>query len=242
MYLIYWRLNHLKESNKTRSLVLLGGILLGTVVGTTATVIRYVRHEIHRRGYPAWNECDCDFKTQQTIFQVWHSRLNQRGETIVAQEWGIYLVHPPHWIRRTLHYSAQVLAVLNPYRRYVERVTLTPQQSYQFAAILHASSTNEDLPEPLYEDETYVTWRREVLHFPSYLFDASLSRLYPVNVSAEQARSIEGLPALWDHTSNLPLPTEGTLLHTPEGTRVDYIGWAPTQITYCTARVKSTLI
>lgn len=213
--------------------------MLGALAGTTTALILYVRQESTRRGYPTWDECECDFKLQQTIFQVWHSRLSQRGETIVAQEWGLYLLHLPHWLRRLLHHSAQTIAILNPRRRYIERVTLTPQQSYQFAAILHTSTTNEDLPEPLYEDEAFVTWRREILHFPTYLFDACISRLYPVNVAPEQLHTLEGLPALWDTSSNLPLPTAGTLLKTPEGTRVDCIGWSPTQITYCTARVKS---
>ncbi|GCE17736.1 hypothetical protein [Dictyobacter kobayashii] len=52
-----------------------------------------------------------------------------------------------------------------------------------------------------------MIWRREVLHFPRYLFDACLRRLYPVNVSSERLTREEGLPALWDPTSNLPLPT-----------------------------------
>ncbi|BCL83023.1 hypothetical protein ccbrp13_54880 [Ktedonobacteria bacterium brp13] len=231
----------MNESIKIPSTLILGGAVLGALTGTTAALVSYVRRETIRRGYPAWEECNCDFKTQQTIFQVWHSRLSQRGETIVTQEWGLYLVHLPRWLRRTLHHAAQTIAVLNLRNRYVERVTLTPQQSYQFAAILHASTTNEDLPEPIYADDTFVTWRREILHYPTYLFDACLSRLYPVNVAPEQVHTLEGLPALWDTASNLPLPTEGTLLNTPEGTRIDRIGWSPTQITYCTARVKTSI-
>jgi hypothetical protein len=215
---------------------ILASITLGTVAGATSMLIRHVRHEIQRRGYPAWDECRCDFKTQPTIFQVWHSRHEQRGETIIAQEWGTYLVQPPIWLRRFLHSSTQILATLNPLGYYIERVTLSPQQSYQFAAILHASTTNEDLPEPMFQEETYVVWRREILHFPSYLFDACLRRLYPVNMPLSKVEHIEGLPALWDPTNNLPLPNDGPLLETPVGTRIDCIGWAPAQISYCTVR------
>ena len=223
-------------STNKRNLLIVSGALIGTVAGAASLLGRYVQREIQRRGYPTWRECQCDFKTQDTIFQVWHSRHEQRGETIIAQEWGTYLVHPPTWLRALLHHSTQVLAVLNPFGHYIERVTLSPQQSYQFAAILHASATNEDLPEPTFKDDLYVIWRREVLHFPRYLFDAYLRRLYPVNVSSERLTQEESLPALWDPTSNLPLPNEGPLLETPVGTRIDCIGWAPAQISYCTMR------
>ncbi|GCE03951.1 hypothetical protein KDAU_12800 [Dictyobacter aurantiacus] len=226
----------MKVSTNKQQLFIIAGALIGTVAGATSLLVHYVRQEIERRGYPSWHECRCEFKTQETIFQVWHSHHEQRGETIIAQEWGTYLVKPPLWLRSFLHYATQTLAVLNPFGRYIERVTLSPQQSYQFAAILHASTTNEDLPEPTYQDDLYVIWRREVLHFPRYLFDAYLRRLYPVNVPEDRLTQEEGLPALWDPASNLPLPNEGSLLETPVGTRIDCIGWAPAQISYCTAR------
>ncbi|WP_126549372.1 hypothetical protein [Dictyobacter kobayashii] len=112
-------------STNKGSLLIISGTVVGAVAGTTSLLVRYVRQEIQRRGYPSWQECHCDFKTQKTIFQVWHSRHEQRGETIIAQEWGTYLVHPPTWIRYLLHHSTQTLAVLNPLGRYIERVTLT---------------------------------------------------------------------------------------------------------------------
>ncbi|GCE25598.1 hypothetical protein KDA_10820 [Dictyobacter alpinus] len=212
------------------------GTALGVVTGTTSLLVSYIRREIARRGYPSWEECRCDFKTQETIFQVWHSHHEQRGETIISQEWGVYLVHLATPLRKLLHHSTQALAILNPLHRYIERVTLSPQQSYQFAGILHASTTNEDLPEPTFQDDSYVVWRREILHVPHHLFDACLRRLYPVNLPPSRISSVEALPALWDHASNLPLPNEGTLLETPVGTRIDCIGWAAAQISYCTAR------
>lgn len=226
----------MKLSTKKRSLLILSSATFGTLAGTTFALIRYVNREINRRGYPSWDECRCDFKTQQTIFQVWHSHHKQRGETIIAQEWGIYLVRPPIWLRHFLHSSTQILAALNPLGYYLERVTLSPQQSYQFAAILHASATNEDLPEPMFQEKSYIIWRREILHFPSYLFDACLRRLYPVNLTLDRVEDIQGLPVLWDSINNLPLPNDGPLLETPVGTRIDCIGWAPAQISYCTAR------
>lgn len=226
----------MKVSTNKQQLFIIAGALIGTVAGAASLLVRYVQQEVEHRGYPSWHECRCDFKTQETIFQVWHSHHEQRGETIIAQEWGTYLVKPPTWLRSSLHYTTQALAVLNPFGRYIERVTLSPQQSYQFAAILHASATNEELPEPAIKDDLYIIWRREILHFPRYLFDAYLRRLYPVNISAERLAREEGLPALWDPTSNLPLPNEGSLLETPVGTRIDCIGWAPAQISYCTAR------
>ena len=226
----------MKVSTNKRSLLLVTGTTLSVATGATSLLIRYVRREIQRRGYPGWEECQCDFKNQETIFQVWHSRHEQRGETIVSQEWGTYLVHPPTWLRQLLHHSTQALAVINPLDRYIERVTLSPQQSYQFAGILHASTTNEDLPEPDFQNESYVVWRREILHVPRYLFDACLRRLYPVNLPPARVSDVEALPVLWDPANNLPLPNEGPLLDTPVGTRIDCIGWAPAQIAYCTVR------
>lgn len=226
----------MEASKNKRSLTVVTGTTLGMLAGATTLLARYVLQEIERRGYPSWDECQCDFKTQTSVFQVWHSRHEQRGETIIAQEWGIYLVRLPLWLRHFLHHAAQWVATLNPLDRYLERVTLTPQQSYQFAAILHASSTNEDLPEPTYQEDAYIIWRREIVHFPRSLFDACLRRLYPVNLPAERIHGLEGLPVLWDPTTNLPLPNGGPLLSTPIGTRIDYIGWTPAQISYCTAR------
>lgn len=228
----------MKESTRASRYIILTSVTIGAVASIAARQLHHVYQEIRRRGYPSWEECNCDFKTQETIFQVWHGHIEQRGETIVAQERGLYLVHPPQWLRHFLHHSAQIITVLNPGRHYIERITLSPQQSYQFASILHANTTNEDLPEPTFAEEAYVTWRREVLHFPRSFLDKNLSRLYPVHVPLEKLPHVESLPALWDPVSNLPLPTEGTLLSTPVGTRIDCIGWSPTQITYCTARLK----
>ena len=217
--------------------LLFGGIFLSAATAATIRFVHFIRHEIVRRGYPAWHECHCDYKQQPIIFQVWHNETAQQGETVVSHEWGIYLVHLPQWIRRILHYTAQTFAILNPSGRYLERILLTPQESYQFALLLHARTTNEDIPEPPPEERPYVVWRREILHSPRYIFDANIRRLYPAYISRLQSERAEALPILWDHAHNLPLPTEGTLLETPIGTRVDLIGWANAQISYCTARI-----
>ncbi len=228
----------MKGSAMTRGTTLLTGAIFVVTSGTIVGLISYAHREIQRRGYPGWEECRCDFKVQPTIFQVWHSRHKQRGETIVAQEWGFYLVSPPQWLRQFLHHSTQFITAIKPDGRHVERVTLSPQESYQFASILHASTTNEDLPELPPEERAYITWRREVLHLPRYFFDPYLKRLYPAHIAVDQVARTEGLPALWDPFSNLPLPTEGTLLEVPDGTRIDCIGWSPSQISYCTARLE----
>lgn len=230
----------MKESTRTRSMIVFSGVALGTTAGVIVTLVRYVRQEVQRRGYPSWEECRCDFKAQSTIFQVWHARNEQRGETIVSQEWGIYLVRPTQWLRRFLHHSAQTIATLNPYNRYVERITLSPQEAYLLAAMLHASVSNEDPDEEF--TSSYIVWRREVLHFPRYFFDACVRRIYPAHVSPERFAQAEALPALWDPRSSLPLPTEGQLLDTPVGTRIDCIGWSPAQISYCTARLKANVL
>jgi hypothetical protein len=216
---------------------MLSATALGVTTSALAALLRYTRQEIQRRGYPSWEDCRCDFKSQNTIFQVWYGQHKQQGETIISQEWGLYLVRPPQWLRRLLHHSTQFIAALKPYGRYLERVTLSPQESYQFASILHARTINEDLPDELPDERSYVTWRREVLHFPRYLFDAFLRRLYPTHIAPDKFAEADGLPALWDSVSDLPLPTEGTLLEVPEGTRIDCIGWSPSQISYCTARL-----
>ncbi len=230
----------MRGTTRVRNTVFATGLALGAVAGAAASLGSYVRREIKRRGYPTWEDCQCDFKTKQTVFQVWHSHHEQRGETVVAQEWGSYVSNPAPWLRRLLHYSAQVLATLNPRGRYVERVTLSPQKAPRFVALLHSSPSNEELPgEATPEEESHIVWRREILHVPRHTFDPYLYRLYPAPIPAERVDDLHALPTLWDPHSNLPLPTEGALLATPLGTRIDYVGWAASQISYCTARLST---
>ncbi len=225
---------------RPRTTLITTGLLLGAGVtaGVLTVLTRYVQQEIRRRGYPSWDECQCELKTQPTIFQVWHSRHKQRGETIVTHEWGVYLTRPAQWHRRFLHRSAQVLATLNPFGRHVEHIALRPQEARQYAALLHAGSSGEETDENEPPETPYVAWRSEVLHFPRYLFDACTRRLYPAHIGRERLAQAQSLPAIWDPHSNLPLPLDGPLQRTPLGTRIDCIGWTPAQISYCTARIK----
>ncbi|GCE11488.1 hypothetical protein [Tengunoibacter tsumagoiensis] len=227
----------MKETTPTRSTLLLTGLALGTGMALLTALVTTIRQEIRHRGYPSWEECQCDFKVSKTIFQVWQSSNEQRGETIVSEEWGVYLVKPAQWLRRLMHYSAQVIATLNPRQRYLERVTLSPQEAYLLAAMLHANVSNEDLSDEYTSEPSYVIWRREVLHFPKHLFDSCIRRLYPVQISPERLHQAQGLPVLWDPQTSLPLATESNLLNAPLGTRIDCVGWSPAQITYCTARL-----
>lgn len=222
----------MKETLRSRNIILVATALSATA-GIATALGSYVRHEMKRRGYPSWQECRCDFKAKRAVFQVWYSRHERQGETIVAHEWGAYLPDLSPWLRRFLHYGSQVCATLNPRGRYVERVALSPQEALQFALLLHAVSSVEELP----EGSGQIVWRREVLHVPRHLFDAYILRLYPVHVSAERREQMQSLPALWDPHSDLPLPSQGLLLELPVGTRIDYIGWTPSQISYCTARL-----
>jgi hypothetical protein len=222
---------------------LIRGLALGATAGALFLFAEYIRGEIQRRGYPTWQECQCEYKHQQVIFQVWHSRHEQQGETIVSQEWGTYLIDPPSAIRRLLHHGSQYLAVLNPRGRYVERVALSPQQAQHFTSLLralYADGTDQDeVSKDLVSTQVdHVVWRREILHFPSYIFDVCLRRLYPVHLSQERAAQAQSLPALWDPHRNLPLTTEGPLLNLGIGTRIDCIGWNASQISYCTARLE----
>ncbi len=223
-----------KEHTATRNIFTLtwAGFLAGATAGTLTTLGRYVRHEVRRRGYPSWESCRCNFKSQPIIFQVWHSRHEQRGETIFAEEWGLRLADPPHWLRRLYHHSSQILATLNPGGNYVQRVALSPQEARQLAFLLRSSTSEEETPPP----STHIVWRREVLYAPRHFFDKCIRRLYPAHIPQERIATAQPLPALWDPQSNLPLPTEGELLDTPIGTRIDYIGWTPSQISYCTVR------
>ncbi len=230
----------MKEMDSMRSTFVVTGLAVGGIAALT-TLGGYVRREIRRRGYPSWETCRCDFKHKQNIYQVWFSRHERRGETVVAEERGIYLVNPAQWLRHLLHSSSQVLAVLNPRSRYLERVLLSPQEARHFAVLLRTGN-GEDLDVTPEQETGHIVWRREILHVPRYLFDTYIRRLYPTPVSQEQIERNPydpSLPALWDPHTDLPLPTEGALLHTPNGTRVDYIGWTPSQISYCTARIKS---
>jgi hypothetical protein len=230
----------MKEMDSLRSTFVVTGLTVGGIAALAA-LGGYVRREIQRRGYPSWDACRCDFKHKQNIYQVWFSRHERRGETVVAEERGIYLVNPALWLRRLLHSSAQVIAILNPRSRYLERVMLSPQEARQFAVLLRTGN-GEDQESASEQETGQIVWRREILHVPRYLFDTYIRRLYPTPVSQEQIERNPydpSLPALWDPHTDLPLPTEGALLQTPNGTRVDYIGWTPSQISYCTARLKS---
>lgn len=230
----------MKEMDSLRSTFVVTSLAVGGIAALAA-LGGYVRREIQRRGYPSWEACRCDFKYKQNIYQVWFSRHERRGETVVAEERGIYLVNPALWLRRLLHSGSQVIAILNPRSRYLERVLLSPQEARQFAVLLRTGN-GEDLDAAPEQETGQIVWRREILHVPRYLFDTYIRRLYPTPVSQEQIERNPydpSLPALWDPHTDLPLPTEGALLHTPNGTRVDYIGWTPSQISYCTARLKS---
>ncbi|GHO54357.1 hypothetical protein [Ktedonobacter robiniae] len=222
-----------------RSNLLLTGLALGATAMAT-TLVGYVRREVQRRGYPSWEECQCDFKAKQAFFQVFHSRHQWRGATIVTQEWGAHLVNPAPWLRRLLHHGSQALAVLNMGNHYVERVTLSPQEAHQFVYAIQGKSMGEqdDESQEIMEKRQLI-WRREVLHVPSHPFDAYVHRLYPLPVTKSQQEISAGLPVLWDRASDTPITVEGTLLDTPLGTRIDYIGWTPSQVAYCTARLES---
>jgi hypothetical protein len=224
----------MKEFGNTRGSVLLTAIALGATA-TVLTLGQFVRSEIRRRGYPSWDECHCEFKQSDTIFQVWYSHHQRQGETIVAHEWGVYLVHPAPWLRRILHHSSQILAALNSSGRYLQRITLSPQEAYQFAGLLRALSGDEQLP-----SNAQIVWRREVLHYANYPFGVCIRRLYPAHIAGERAAAAQSIPALWDPQRDLPLSTEGPLLDTPNSTRVDFIGWTPSQISYCTARLSTS--
>ncbi len=237
----------MSKATDTQHLTLIRGLALGVTAGVFVGLSNYVHREIQRRGYPSWQECQCEYKNQRVIFQVWHCRHEQQGETIVSQEWGTYLLDPPRLLRQLLHQGSQILAVLNPRGRYVERITLSPQQAQQFASLLRSLYTeNTENGEQEDEDSNseaistqvdHVVWRREVLHFPRYIFDVCTRRLYPIHLSPERASQAQALPALWDPHRNLPLTTEGTLLNLGIGTRIDCIGWNTAQISYCTARL-----
>jgi hypothetical protein len=234
----------MRDRSRTRNLVMLTSVVFGAV-STLSILSRYVRQEIQKRGYPSWDICHCNFKARRAIFLVCHSHHEQRGETIVSQEWGVPLNDPPEWLRYFLHIGAQVGAVLNPSGRYVQRVAITPQEAQHFAVLLRSaltnesnetSETNEDAALAASPETSYLIWRREVLHVPRYAFDPYTCRLYPVQVSQEKSTQVQPLPALWDVASKLPLPGGEPLLETPIGTRIDYIGWTPSQISYCTVR------
>jgi hypothetical protein len=233
----------MSEAPGTQSIKLFRGLAVGVFTSLAIALAGYTRREIHRRGYPSWQECQCDYKNHKLIFQVWHNRHEQQGETIVSHEWGTYLIDPPQPVRRILHEGSQFFAALNPRGRYVERVTLSPQQAQQFASLMRSLySENSDTDDELSNESVstqidHVIWRREVLHFPRYIFDVCMRRLYPVHLSQEKAAQAQALPALWDPHRNLPLTSEGTLLSLGVGTRIDCIGWNASQISYCTARL-----
>ena len=115
----------MKELDSLRSTFVVTGLTVGGIAALAA-LSGYVRREIQRRGYPSWDACRCDFKYKQNIYQVWFSRHERRGETVVAEERGIYLINPALWLRRLLHtgrvhdcelYGSQIVAVPSRSRR-----------------------------------------------------------------------------------------------------------------------------
>ncbi|GHO44985.1 hypothetical protein [Ktedonospora formicarum] len=226
----------LNFASKRSNLLFTGFALAATAM--TTTLVRYVHHEIQRRGYPSWEECQCDFKRKQAFFQVWHSRHQRRGATIVTQEWGTHLINPAPWLRRAFHHGSQALAVLNLGNHYVERVTLNPQEARNFVRSLQSESEEPESSVAELTEQHQMVWRREILHVPTHLFDPYIYRLYPVPVRIKDERQAHELPVLWDTNSDMPLTVEGPLLETPRETRIDYIGWTSSQVAYCTARVE----
>jgi hypothetical protein len=223
-----------KNRVAVQKLLILSGVAL-SAASAFVVLNQYVSREMKNRGYPAWNQCRCSFKARRTIFLIYHSRHKQQGETFISQEWSIPLHNPPVWLRRALHHCAQVIAVLNPTHHYVERVLLVPQKAQQFALEPHPITSEEESSIMEQQMGASIIWRDEVLHVPRHFFDVYTRRLYPVYIPWE--RQAQALPALWDASSNMPLPLEGTLLDAPTGMRFDYIGWTPLQIAYCTARI-----
>ncbi|MBO0795385.1 MAG: hypothetical protein J2P36_31205, partial [Ktedonobacteraceae bacterium] len=143
-------------------------LILTTLTAAFLALGAYIRREIARRGYPSWDACRCNFKTKNTIYLVWHSHNEQRGETIVSHEWGLPLTGAPLWLRRLLHHGSQILATLTPIGHHVERVMLTPQEARQFALMLYSSSAGEEEAEEYAEENSHIIWRHEVLHVPRH--------------------------------------------------------------------------
>lgn len=224
----------LKHRSAARKLFVLTGVAFSAASAFTI-LNQYVSREMKKRGYPTWQQCRCDFKVQRTIFLIYRSHHRQQGETFISQEWSIPLYDPPAWLRCALHHCAQIIAILNPTRRYVERVLLAPQKAQQITLEPRPITSDEEGTVIEQQAGAYIIWRREVLHVPHHFFDVYTRRLYPAYISYEQ--QAQALPVLWDTTGNMPLPLEGTLLDAPTGTRFDYIGWTPSQIAYCTARI-----
>jgi len=180
----------------------------------------YVRWQAANRGYPSWDECRCRFKLDDGFFQVWHSWSEQVGDTLVEHEFGINITHPPQWLRKALHYGAQVCSILNPLQRYVERVDLPGT----FAS--HAT----DVP----------AWHKEITGWPQGAIGVVTTRMRPaVSASTAPSSSVPDttVRAFLDPRSQRYVLKNCCSLQAPAGTRVDFIGWTPAQIAYCTARL-----
>jgi hypothetical protein len=193
---------------------------LGTSVVLAGALALYTRRQMVRRGYPSWDACRCRFKLDEGFFQVWHSWSEQRGETLVEHEFGINITHPPQWLRRALHYSAQLCAICNPLQRYVERVDLPG------VAAPHAPA------EP--------AWQKEITGWPRGAIGTVTAEMRPIaGASAAASPSPSGatVRAFLDPRSRQYVLKNCCSLQAPAGTRVDFIGWTPAQISYCTARL-----
>lgn len=194
--------------------------LLSAMVALGGALALYVRRQIVVRGYPSWDDCRCRFKLDEGFFQVWHSWSEQRGDTLVEHELGINITHPPRWLRQALHYGAQLCSVLNPLQRYVERV---------------------DLPGG---SATEPAWRKAVVEWPQGAVGVVTTELRPIANEVLRPFSAEGEPdpivrAFRDPRRQQYVLKNCCSLQTPTGTRVDFIGWTPAQISYCTARLHS---
>jgi hypothetical protein len=192
--------------------------VLSTAIILMGMLALLVRREIAHRGYPSWDTCRCRFKLDESFFQVWHSWSEQQGDTLVEHEFGLNITRPPQWLRRSLHYGAQICAILNPWQRYVERVDIS------------RSVTGHTLDE--------LAWHKEITHWPRRTIGIVTTEMRPRPLTAAApATSSTVLRALRDPRSQQYVLKNCCSLQAPAGTRVDFIGWAPTQIAYCTARL-----
>ena len=168
-----------------------------------------------RRGYPAWSECRCVFRTEPIFHIVLWGVHAPEADTLLV----LSVVRPPALLRRALHHGAQCCAVLHDAVRgghapYVVRVDIQGATRTHVWLSLFGGGQVPDAMRP------------------------GIRRLRLEQGGTAGPGQTEAILRVFRE------PRSGRILlknccasRSPAGTRVDCIGPVPSQISYCTARL-----
>ena len=182
------------------------------LVAGAAGIAFALQRGAHRRGYPAWDRCRCVFRTEPIVHIVlWGAHAPATDALLVLS-----VVRPPAVVRRALHHGAQWCAVLQDALRgghapYVVRVDVEGMTRTAEWLPLLGNGRVADPARP------------------------GLRRL----LLGQRAAGDAILRVFREPRSGRLLLKNCCASRSPVGARVDCIGPALSQISYCTVRLPS---